>query len=250
MAEPSLIAYFALNGQKDPVPTELLTGGYSPSIPNVHGYQLNSIFNQVVASIHYLRSKGFGFWDDTKAYYATAGEIDIVRDGSKIYFALQDSNIDGLTPKAPSTNPTYWGVMYDFAKPVYDTFALLGGSATQKFKVLAGAATDEAVNLGQLNGKAAIGGSNTQKFKVATPTADDEAATFAQVNGKAAIGGSNTQKFKVATPTADDEAATFAQLKTKIGAADYASADGTIGGTIKARVSGSALYLRTDGTNA
>lgn len=31
---------------------------------------------------------------------------------------------------------------------------------------------------------------------------------------------------------------------------DYASSDGTIGGTVKARISGNTLYIRTDGTNA
>jgi len=188
MAQPSLLAYFALNGQKDPVPQELLDGGYSPSIPNVHGYQLNTILYQIIENLNYSRSKGLGFWESTKAYYATAGEFDIVRYGTKIYDALQDSNTDRLSPKVRDTNPTYWGVMYDFSKPVYTTFALLGGSATQKFKVANATATDEAVSLEQLN--------------------------------------------------------------TKIGASNYASSDGTTGGTLKARVSGSALYLTTNGNNA
>lgn len=39
-------------------------------------------------------------------------------------------------------------------------------------------------------------------------------------------------------------------LNGKIGAANYASFDGTTGGTVKARINGSTLYLRTDGTNA
>lgn len=37
---------------------------------------------------------------------------------------------------------------------------------------------------------------------------------------------------------------------SKIGAANYASADGTVGGTVKARISGSTLYLTTNGNNA
>ena len=35
-----------------------------------------------------------------------------------------------------------------------------------------------------------------------------------------------------------------------IGRANYASTDGTLGGTVKMRISGSTLYIRNDGTNA
>lgn len=37
---------------------------------------------------------------------------------------------------------------------------------------------------------------------------------------------------------------------SKIGASNYASSDGTTGGTIKARINGSTLYITTNGNNA
>ncbi|RYA23894.1 hypothetical protein CRU96_05665 [Malaciobacter halophilus] len=55
------------------------------------------------------------------------------------------------------------------------------GSAANKFKVANAAATDEAVNLAQLNTKANLAGSATQKFKVSDGEADDEAVNKKQM---------------------------------------------------------------------
>lgn len=105
---------------------ELITGGYSPTTPNIQGYQLNALFNQIIANINYSRSKGLGFWESSKAYYATVNEFDIVRHESKIYYALQDSNLDGVSAKSPSTNPDYWGVMFDFGTPNFGSVPIGG----------------------------------------------------------------------------------------------------------------------------
>ena len=67
----------------------------------------------------------------------------------------------------------------------------IGGDSSLNFKVAAGIATDDAVNLGQLNTKADltlvdtkadIGGDNTQRFKVADALTDDEAVSKALLN--------------------------------------------------------------------
>jgi len=113
MPNPSLLEQFCSDGQKDAVSTILQTAGWSPENPNINGYQLNTIFNEIFTYLNYLKNKGLSFWEDTKTYKATAGDIDIVRYANKIYFAKQDSNLDGVTPKTPDTNPTYWGVLYD-----------------------------------------------------------------------------------------------------------------------------------------
>jgi len=150
MPNPSLLEQFCSDGQKDAVSTILQTAGWSPENPNINGYQLNTIFNEIFTYLNYLKNKGLSFWEDTKTYKATAGDIDIVRYANKIYFAKQDSNLDGVTPKTPDTNPTYWGVLYDLDKPLETTYALLGGSATQTFKVANAVDIDEAVNKSQL----------------------------------------------------------------------------------------------------
>lgn len=65
----------------------------------------------------------------------------------------------------------------------------------------------------------------------------------ANINGglsvKANLSGSNGQRFDVASPDADDQA---------IRRDTYATS--TTGGTLKARLSGTDLFLRNDGTNA
>jgi len=149
MPNPSLLEQFCSDGQKDAVSTILQTAGWSPENPNINGYQLNTIFNEIYTYLNYLKNKGLSFWEDTKTYKATAVDIDIVRYANKIYFAKQDSNLDGLTPKTPDTNPTYWGVLYDLDKPLETTYALLGGLATQTFKVADAVNPDEALNKGQ-----------------------------------------------------------------------------------------------------
>ncbi len=149
MPNPSLLEQFCSDGQKDAVSTILQTAGWSPENPNINGYQLNTIFNEIYTYLNYLKNKGLSFWEDTKTYKATAGDIDIVRYANKIYFAKLDSNLDGLTPKTPDTNPTYWGVLYDLDKPLETTYALLGGLATQTFKVSDAVNADEAVSKGQ-----------------------------------------------------------------------------------------------------
>jgi len=162
MPNPSLLEQFCSDGQKDAVSTILQTAGWSPENPNINGYQLNTIFNEIFTYLNYLKNKGLSFWEDTKTYKATAGDIDIVRYANKIYFAKQDSNLDGVTPKTPDTNPTYWGVLYDLDNPILKSYvdeqlalkALLGGSATQLFKAKAGVASDDVVNKGQLDLKA------------------------------------------------------------------------------------------------
>jgi hypothetical protein len=124
MPNPSLLEQFCSDGQKDAVSTILQTAGWSPENPNINGYQLNTIFNEIYTYLNYLKNKGLSFWEDTKPYKATAGDIDIVRYANKIYFAKLDSNLDGLTPKTPDTNPTYWGVLYDLDNPLESSYAL------------------------------------------------------------------------------------------------------------------------------
>ncbi|MBL1293347.1 MAG: hypothetical protein COB61_005700 [Thiotrichales bacterium] len=121
---PSLLEYFCKDGQKDEISAILETAGWSPENPNINGYQLNTIFNQIFSQLNYLKSKGFSFWQDDKPYVATANDIDIVRQNNKIYFAKQNSNTDLLTPKAPATNPDFWGVLYDLDKSLDTTYAL------------------------------------------------------------------------------------------------------------------------------
>jgi len=150
MANPTLLEQFCSSGQKDAVSSILQTAGWSPENPNINGYQLNTIFNEIYTYLNYLKNKGLSFWESTKTYKATTEDIDIVRYANKIYFAKQDSNLDGTTPMQPDTNPTYWGVLYDLDKPLESTYALLGGSATQTFKVANGVNADEAVSKGQL----------------------------------------------------------------------------------------------------
>ena len=152
MANPSLLQQFCSIGQKDAISTILQTAGWSPENPYVNGYQMNTLFNEIFTYLNYLKNKGFSFWEDTKTYKATAGDIDIVRYANKIYFAKLDSNLDGLTPKTPDTNPTYWGVLYDLDKPLDTTYALLGGLATQTFKVADAVNADEAIAFGQFTG--------------------------------------------------------------------------------------------------
>ncbi len=60
------------------------------------------------------------------------------------------------------------------------------GNAANKFKVANATATDEAVNLAQLNTKANLAGSATQKFKVADGVADDEAVSKLQMENHVA----------------------------------------------------------------
>lgn len=67
------------------------------------------------------------------------------------------------------------------------------GNAANKFKVANATATDEAVNLAQLNTKANLAGSATQKFKVADGEADDEAVSLLQMtNAINAVASSDT----------------------------------------------------------
>ena len=160
MANPSLLQQFCSTGQKDAISSVLQTAGWSPENPYINGYQMNTLFNEIFTYLNYLKNKGLSFWEDTKPYKATAGDIDIVRYANKIYFAKLDSNLDGLTPKTPDTNPTYWGVLYDLDKPLKTTYALLGGLATQTFKVADAVNADEAVNQGQLIQNPPLQGSN------------------------------------------------------------------------------------------
>ena len=187
MANPTLLEQFCSSGQKDAVSSILQTAGWSPENPNINGYQLNTIFNEIYTYLNYLKNKGLSFWESTKTYKATTGDIDIVRYANKIYFAKQDSNLDGTTPMQPDTNPTYWGVLYDLDKPLESTYALLGGSATQRFKVADAVNADEAVSKAQINTKANINGDNTKTFKVADAVNADEALSKGQLDALNAL---------------------------------------------------------------
>lgn len=111
------ISDFCKTGQKDPLSSFLLTTGWSPENPNIHGYQLNTLFNEIIGQLNFLMSKGLSFWQSDKPYGATENEIDIVRHGNKIYFAKQNSNSDGISPKVPSVETNFWGVLLDLDNP-------------------------------------------------------------------------------------------------------------------------------------
>ena len=184
MANPTLLEQFCADGQKDLISETLKTTGWSPDNPYVNGYQMNRLFNEIFQYLNYLKNKGLSFWEDKKPYKATDGDIDIVRYANKIYFAKLDSNLDGLTPKSPDTNPTYWGVLYDLDKPLETTYALIGGSSTQIFKAKDGVDTDDVVTKAQLDLKAYIGGSSTQIFKAKDGVDINDVVTKAQLDLK------------------------------------------------------------------
>jgi len=229
MANPTLLEQFCADGQKDLISETLKTTGWSPDNPYVNGYQMNRLFNEIFQYLNYLKNKGLSFWEDKKPYKATDGDIDIVRYANKIYFAKLDSNLDGLTPKSPDTNPTYWGVLYDLDKPLETTYALIGGSSTQIFKAKDGVDTDDVVTKAQLDLKAYIGGSSTQIFKAKDGVDTDDVVTKAQLDLKAYIGGSSTQIFKAKDGVDINDVVTKAQLDLKIGLSDFSSNFATSG---------------------
>lgn len=156
------------NSLTEDIPALLSSLGWSLTNSKINGKQLNTIFNQIFGYLNFLQSKGLSFWQNDKPYVATASYIDIVRRGNKIYFAKQDSNPDPVNnpaPKAPESNPDYWGVLLDLDNPIHEAlsnyalanhnhnsvYALLAGSATQKFKVADGVADDEAISKSQFD---------------------------------------------------------------------------------------------------
>lgn len=171
---PELLDGFATNEASlvEAISTELASYGWSLTNSKINGKQLNTMFNQIFGYLNYLQKKGLSFWQEDKPYVATTSYIDIVRRGNKIYFAKQDSNPDPVNnplPKAPESNPDYWGLILDLDNPPAlgnhnhnGIYALLTGSATQSFKVKSATANDEAVNLEQLN--TAVGNINQSLF--------------------------------------------------------------------------------------
>lgn len=119
--QPLNLKKWCVNGQKDALDVSYEDLGFTPTNPNLKGTQLNTLFNQIFGYIDFLESKGLSFWRDDKSYYATTGDIDIVREANIIYFAKQDSNIDPINnplPKSPTTNPDFWGVLLDLDNTV------------------------------------------------------------------------------------------------------------------------------------
>jgi len=124
-ANPELLDNFCSGGIKEAIPDFLKTAGYSIENPNPNGNVINKLFNMIFEQLNHQKSKGFSFWQNDKAYYATSNNIDIVRRNNKIFFAKQDSNIDPIAtplPKDPLTNPDFWTVFYDFDNPTLDKF--------------------------------------------------------------------------------------------------------------------------------
>lgn len=160
---PVLLKGFAVeeDSLKEDIPAVLSSFGWSLTNSKINGKQLNTIFNQIFGYLNFLQSKGLSFWQEDKPYVATASYKDIVRRGNKIYLAKQDSNPDPKNnplPKAPESNPDYWGLILDLDNPPAlvnhnhnEIYALLTGSATQSFKVKSATANDEAVSLSQAN---------------------------------------------------------------------------------------------------
>lgn len=153
---PDLISGFCTSGTKEDIPNVLKVTGWTPENPNINGNQYNKIFNEIFGYLNFLKSKGLSFWQNDKAYYATANNIDIVRKNNKIYFAKQNSNTDpenNPLPKDPATNSDFWGVLLDLDKPIYTElakYALKNGSNQNLFKVKNAIADDEAVSKNQM----------------------------------------------------------------------------------------------------
>lgn len=156
MDNPNLLTSFASTGTKETVPAILQDKGWSPTNPNVHGYQLNELFFQLFGFANHIKKKGLSFYDGANEDYvafdeAEGTEADMVRDGNKIYFCIQDNG--KTSPKAPATNPDYWEVFLDLSKPIYTElakYALKNGSNQNLFKVKDGEADDEAVSKKQM----------------------------------------------------------------------------------------------------
>lgn len=111
-------------------------------------------------------------WDDGVYQLETTDPVEGGADG-----------VDNL-PHKHLANRTVW---------LKNNKADKNGSATNKFKVANANATDEAVNLAQLNTKANLAGSATQKFKVANAAANDEAVSLLQMtNAINAVASSDT----------------------------------------------------------
>jgi len=192
---PALLESFCAAGTKEAIDEILVTLGWTPENPNINGNQYNNIFFQIFGYLNHLKSKGISFWENDRAYYATADNIDLVRSGNKIYFAKLDNNLDPINtpdPKDPATNPDTWGVLLDLDSPPSETFAKLAGDALQLFRVKAGVEADDAVNKAQLDAKADKAGDALQLFKVKAGAADDDAVNKLQLDGKASKGAANT----------------------------------------------------------
>jgi len=208
---PELLKEFCSTGQKDAVPPYLSTDGFSTTNPYVEGYLWNEIFSQLFESANFLKSAGFFLWESDRAYTVDS----ITRRANKIYFAKLDNNLDPINapdPKDPATNPDTWEVLLDLDNPPSKLYALLGGSATQAFKVKDAAADEEAVNKKQLDAKADKGGNALQRFLVAAATQEGEAVEFTQLLARALKNGSAAEIFKVKAGEADEDAVNLAQL--------------------------------------
>ena len=160
---PELLDGFATDEASlvEAISTELASHGWSLTNSKINGKQLNTMFNQIFGYLNFLQKKGFSFWQEDKSYIATASYIDIVRRGNKIYFAKQDSNPDPKNnplPKAPESNPDYWGLILDLDNPPAlgnhnhnGIYALLTGSSSQNFNVKNGISQFHAINKSQLD---------------------------------------------------------------------------------------------------
>jgi len=115
-------------------------------------------------------------WDDGVYQLETTDPVQGGVDG-----------IDNL-PHKHLANRTKWlksglEALQNTVSNLGNTFALLGGSASQRFKVADAVSDDEAVSLLQLSGKANLNGNSSQYFKVNTPTDMTHATSKAYVDG-------------------------------------------------------------------
>lgn len=260
MLNPLTIKKFCETGQKDALFAYLETEGFTPTNPNMHGYQMNKLFNQLVGQLDFLKSKGLSYFESNRPYFATDQEIDICRFKNKIYYAKQDSNtIDPFSiPKTPDTNPDFWGVLYDLNNPAIDNLTT----------------SDPALPLSANQGLALKGYIDAINTLLASDdtTLDElqEIVTFIKLNkttldslGIASIAGLQTALDSKLTTTSlltamlavdgagsglDADKLDGVELSAIAQKTNYATS--TTGGTVKARLNGSTAYFTINGATA
>jgi len=219
ITKPDMTYVWASGGSKTAPSNVKIQTGWIVEKPEFQ--KMNWVQNRQDDALAYIFQMGIPEWDSAVEYQYSATYTSYVQKNGLVYKALQVG-----TNKNPTTQPTYWELVFDnygSAATVqsnltthitnYGTLASLSNAATARtnLNVYSKSEQDERY--------AKLAGLNTQLFSVANGTTGYEAVNKSQLDTKAAVAGNSGQEFAVATATTGNSAVNKTQFDAKTGIA-------------------------------
>ena len=201
ITKPDMTYVWASGGSKTAPSNVKIQTGWIVEKPEFE--KMNWVQNRQDDSLAYIFQMGVPEWDSAVEYQYSATYKSYVQRNGLVYKALQVG-----TNKDPTTQPTYWELVFDnygSAATVqsnltthitnYGTLASLSNAVTARTNL-------GVYSKGEGDARyAALAGISTQLFSVANGTTGYEAVNYSQLDAKAEKNGSGSEVFSVATPT-------------------------------------------------